>query len=94
MMALVVAAANGNSAEGFGPQRLRHPLAHHTRPPRTQQALDASVAAKARCFHLGFDAVMAATATSIGKYAGKVARHCPTLAATPLPPPRKPVHTG
>ena len=39
----------------------------------------------------GTAAVAAATPTSIGKYAGNVARHCPTLVATPLPP-RNAVH--
>jgi len=67
MIALVVAAASGSSADGFGPQRLRQPFAHQTNAPITQQALDARVAVNARWFHLGFDAVTAATATSIGK---------------------------
>lgn len=94
MIALVAAAASGRSAEGFGPQRFRHPLAHHTTAPTIQHTLDTKVAVNARCFHFGFDDVTAATATSIGKYAGNVARHCPTLVATPLPPPENPVQTG
>ena len=93
MIALLATAASGSIADGVGPHRFRQRLAHQTVPPTIQQALDANVAEKARCFHLGFDAVIAATATSIGKYAGNVARHCPTLAATPLPP-RNPVQTG
>jgi hypothetical protein len=94
MIALVVAAARGRSADGFGPHRFRQPFAHQIRPPATQNTLEASVAVKARCFNFGFETAIAATATSIGKYAGKVARHCPTLHATPLPPPAKPDQTG
>ena len=91
--ALDAADASGNIALGRGPHRLRFPRTHHTNPPATQHADDAPVAAKARCFHLGLAAVTTATATSIGKYAGNVARHCPTLVATPFPP-WNPFHTG
>jgi len=75
MIALEAAAVSGRSADGFGPHRLRQPFAHQSAPPTTQHALEASVAANARCFHRGLDAEIAATATSIGKYAGNVARH-------------------
>ena len=67
MIALDSSALTGNMTVGFGPHRLRHPLAHQTTPPTTQKPLDTSVAANARCFHAGTAAVAAATPTSIGK---------------------------
>ena len=85
--------ATGSRAVGFGPHAFDQPRFHHTTEPTTQQVLDTTVAANARCFHRGLEAVATATKTSIGKYAGNVARHCPTLVATPFPP-LNPVHTG
>jgi hypothetical protein len=93
IIALVRRAATGSSAVGRGPQALRQPRLHHTTPPITQHALDRAVDANARRLQPGSTTVPTATVTSIGKYAGKVARHCPTLVATPLPP-RKPFQTG
>lgn len=85
--------ATGSSAVGRGPHAFAQPRLHQTTDPITQHALDATVAANALCFQRGLAAVATATATSIGKYDGNVAKHCPTLVATPLPP-LKPVHTG
>ena len=83
----------GSTPLGAGPQRFGHPRRHHTTEPMNQKADDTAVAANARCLHRELDAVATATAASIGKYAGNVARHCPTLVATPLPP-ANPVQTG
>ena len=93
MTTLDAAAERGRPRPGRGPQRFGQRRRHHSTPPATQQALATTVVAKLRRFHTGEAAVMAATPRSIGKYAGNVARHCPTLVATPLPP-RKPFQTG
>ena len=85
--------ANGSKEVGRGPHAFDQFRFHHTTEPRVQQALETTVAANARCFQRGLAAVATATKTSIGKYAGNVARHCPTLVATPFPP-LNPVHTG
>ena len=58
--AVLIAAATGSAAVGFGPQKFGHPRRHHTTPPSTQHNDETVVAANARCFHLGFEAVSTA----------------------------------
>src|SRR5919199_2520008 len=90
MTALVTAAETGRAAVGSGPQALGQPRRHHTTPAATQAAEATAVAGSARWRQR---ATAQATARSIGRYAGNVARHWPQLVETPFPP-RKPFQTG
>src|SRR5205085_2668787 len=90
MTALLAAAATGKAAVGGGPHPLGQPLRHHTTPAVTHAADAMAVAGKARWRQR---ATAHATPRAIGKYAGKVARHWPQLADTPLPP-RNPFQRG
>ncbi len=67
--------AIGRAPVAGGPHGFGQPRRHHTIEPTIQQTDDTAVAANARCLQRELDAVATATAASIGKYAGSVARH-------------------
>ena len=93
IIAVLSADAIGSRPVGGGPHGFGQLRFHQITEPAVHNTDDTSVAANARWRHRWLDAVATATAASIGKYAGRVARHWPTLVATPLPP-SNPFQTG
>src|SRR5262249_20903188 len=85
-----ITAKRKSPTDGSGPQRFGRSASHHTSAEMIQTMHATWVPRSAR---RDLSALAPATARSIGKYAGKAARHAPAAAATPFPP-RNPDPTG